>query len=118
VEATSAKVSLGHLARTGTAELRISAWPFAPPSLPPQRMKVWLNSAFLAEWTMDPDNREYLVRFPARLLSRGDNDIYLLFDRTLPPRGLIDGSDDERTLAAAVTAVELRVARAPEGAPR
>lgn len=109
VVGTSSKVSLDALPREGTAELRISALPYEPAGLPPQRMAVWLNGASLAVWAMAPEHREYVVRFPARLFTRGPNFLYFVFDRANRPRDVEPGNGDERALAAAVTAIDLRI---------
>jgi hypothetical protein len=109
IEGTSAKVNVGPIRRAGTAVLTLEAWPYAPPGHPPQRMKLWLNSAFLAEWTMPPDLTRYELRFPARLFSKGPNDFYLLFDRADRPKDSEPARGDGRALASAVTVLELRV---------
>lgn len=109
IDGTSAKVALGRVRREGDATLAIAAWPYQPAGAPPQRMQLWVDRLFVAEWTMGAGEREYAVTFPARLLPKDETFLYLVLSRASRPRDLEPASGDERLLSAAVRRVALRV---------
>lgn len=106
---TSAKVSLGRVARAGTATLRIKAWPFSPPGLGRQEVRVWVNSLFVAKRVMEPESSDYEFVFPARLMGRESNDLYFVLSRATAPREVDPKSSDGRQLSAAVESIDLTI---------
>lgn len=109
IEGTSAKIGVGRPPRSGTAQLRIRAWPFVHDGLPPQEMQLWVNSAFVDEQPMKEGPAEYSWSFPALLFQQGANDLYLVFSRASRPSDLSPRASDGRFLAAAVQRLDLTI---------
>jgi len=88
--------------------LTLRAQPFAYPNAPTQTMDVLVNGQQLQKIEMKQGWENYSVTLPARDLHSGVNDVILKFGYAVRPRDVPSpSSDDDRTLAAAVSSLTI-----------
>jgi hypothetical protein len=85
--------------------IQVSGTPLTNSSLPPQTMRVSLNGGVAGDVTMNPYSAGYTLLAPAPLWREGLNVLTLTFGRATAPATLDRSSNDQRTLAAAITRI-------------
>jgi hypothetical protein len=91
----------------GDREVRFSAWPFAYPGAPPQTVTLRLNGTPLKTISMSPEKAAYSVIARREVWKKGFNELVFEFGYAESPRDRIAGSNDGRTLSAALDALEI-----------
>lgn len=82
--------------------IRVTALPVTDPKLAPQQMALSLNGVVAGQVTMHSFLADYTFLAPAPSWRDGVNVLTFTFSRATTPAGLIAGSTDQRTLAAAI----------------
>lgn len=101
--------------------ITVTAMPVTHPKLGPQVMTLSLNGGVAGRVTMHGYTADYTLVAPAQLWRDGVNVLTFTFSRATTPASLIPGSNDQRTLAAAMHHIVIgdpRRARPPAFIPR
>ncbi|HJQ40625.1 MAG TPA: hypothetical protein VKB93_26065 [Thermoanaerobaculia bacterium] len=98
------------IARWGLEDrvVRLHVMPMDHPSLPPQTMRVSVNSHGIGDVTLTGGWSEQTFRAPANVWVNGVNDITFTFGRARSPASLDPSNHDERPLAVSFGNIEIR----------
>jgi hypothetical protein len=94
-------LALMQIEQPRAATLTVRAAPFSYDGAPQQQMTVAVNGRTVGTVALASGWQEYAVSVPASALGSGANQIWLQFAHVVSPAEVL-GSDDRRTLAAAV----------------
>ena len=87
--------------------VRFRAWSFGWPGAPEQTVTLFVNGTRVDTSGLSPEARVVTFVVPRALWKKGENDLRLAFARAEAPKDHVAGSDDVRTLAAAVDWLEI-----------
>lgn len=92
----------------GNLMLEIDAEPFRLPGAPSQNLAVALNGEAILELPLEPARRTYQIQLPGSVVVEGWNQIRMKFLHALRPSDFVDGSRDNRLLAARFHRISVR----------
>jgi hypothetical protein len=100
------------LGKPSDLAVSLTAFPFAFPSAPPQRVRVFANGKAVADIAVsEPGWGTYAFDLPRSYLVPGANELRFAYRYLAAPSKVIPGSDDARTLAVAFESIALRPRR-------
>jgi len=94
------------LRQMGDYKLTIATLPFSYQGTPPQRVNIMMNGYPVSELSLTANWAPYEVDIPSTVIRYGLNELTLHFSYLASPQGVLPGSSDQRTLAAAVDYVK------------
>ena len=97
----------------GAATLTVTGWPLRWRGSPPQTIEVVVNGDSMGSRRFRRGMNELTFDIPEGVLIPGVNSLELVFGYARSPSGVIEGSTDGRTLAAAIEKIEVRHVGAP-----
>jgi len=97
-------------ALTGDRTLLLEAQAFSPPGAPSQVLTVALNGEVIRELSLEPDFEAYEIHLPGSVVVGGWNQVRMEFSQALRRSDFIEGSRDNRRLAARFRRISFRSA--------